>query len=927
MADDMQRLVVSLEARIDQFQKALDKATGVADDRMARIQKRFSKGSDGITRGMARIGAQSLATQNQTAKIASGFDKLGEAGRKSLPAAVNIAAGMSKIGKQALMAQVEQELMAQEMAKVGKTADGVSHAIGAMTTQGMAAFHTLRGGTEMLLQGVSPMRVLAMEMNNITYAASGTGGLKGAFMEAIGIFKGMLNPVVAVGSAFAGLAAGVLASAVSFSNSQSKISLALTGTGKAAGVTVGKINEIADSVSSAGDLSRSEATTVATAIAATGKASADVTEKATGLAHAYSLVFNKDLPDSAKDLAAALADPAKGIDILNDRLGEWDASQVQLVKNLDASGDKAAAQQIILGGLTKAFADVESKTTLWGQALNFVGNKLSNLFTSTGKAVAGDSSPGAQLAAAQARLKQLQQGGPRGIGNATTNQQIAETTAEIAKLTAVIDENTKKSADQKATIESIDFQGLVKGVDPTISQLDKLEAALKRLEEDAADPAKVAKSGLSSDEINKAIGVYRTQISLIRELNAISKERFGIEDAGLGAEIRQNQIALQSINARTPAQKAEVAALEAREQALNSGATAEAAAGAATLARTRSLAQSQHDLAEAQRDRAYQSNQDLQQGELENSLIGRSIEVSTRLTAQFQALAAAKAEAFKNGTTVSLAEQVQAMADADQKARIATQGANQGVRQNVQFDIDQMGRSPSEQNVYSTLNGARLLDNGKIVDQETQITAALLRTREAMQQLGDTEKAFASSFINDLVQGKSAAESLGDALKAVASKLVDLGIDNLISGLKPANSGLLSFLGLADGGFVSGPGSSRSDSIPARLSNGEFVVNAGATKKNRALLEAINVGKVGKFASGGMVGNIPALPRISSPGPATPAATQINMPMSFHIQNGTPEGIDKFNKESLPEIRKMIRTEVVDTLNRSTAAKKAVRKA
>ncbi len=47
-------------------------------------------------------------------------------------------------------------------------------------------------------------------------------------------------------------------------------------------------------------------------------------------------------------------------------------------------------------------------------------------------------------------------------------------------------------------------------------------------------------------------------------------------------------------------------------------------------------------------------------------------------------------------------------------------------------------------------------------------------------------------------------------------------------------------LGFAEGGFVSGPGSGTSDSIPARLSNGEFVVNAASTAQNLPLLEAIN---------------------------------------------------------------------------------------
>ena len=65
---------------------------------------------------------------------------------------------------------------------------------------------------------------------------------------------------------------------------------------------------------------------------------------------------------------------------------------------------------------------------------------------------------------------------------------------------------------------------------------------------------------------------------------------------------------------------------------------------------------------------------------------------------------------------------------------------------------------------------------------------------------------------------------------------------------------------LADGGFVSGPGSSRSDSIPARLSNGEFVVNAGSTAKHRALLESMNSGSLRGFADGGLVSNVPSLP-------------------------------------------------------------------
>lgn len=57
----------------------------------------------------------------------------------------------------------------------------------------------------------------------------------------------------------------------------------------------------------------------------------------------------------------------------------------------------------------------------------------------------------------------------------------------------------------------------------------------------------------------------------------------------------------------------------------------------------------------------------------------------------------------------------------------------------------------------------------------------------------------------------------------------------------------------AQGGFITGPGTATSDSVPALLSNGEYVVNAKATSYNRDLLEAINSGQIAKFASGGLV--------------------------------------------------------------------------
>ena len=56
----------------------------------------------------------------------------------------------------------------------------------------------------------------------------------------------------------------------------------------------------------------------------------------------------------------------------------------------------------------------------------------------------------------------------------------------------------------------------------------------------------------------------------------------------------------------------------------------------------------------------------------------------------------------------------------------------------------------------------------------------------------------------------------------------------------------------ADGGPVFGPGTSTSDSIPARLSNGEYVIKADSVQRyGRSFFDAVNAQR---FATGGMVG-------------------------------------------------------------------------
>lgn len=149
------------------------------------------------------------------------------------------------------------------------------------------------------------------------------------------------------------------------------------------------------------------------------------------------------------------------------------------------------------------------------------------------------------------------------------------------------------------------------------------------------------------------------------------------------------------------------------------------------------------------------------------------------------------------------------------------------------------------------------------------------RAEQASMEFYDT---FRSSMSN-LITG---ADSLADALENILGKLADLALNSAFDALfKPSSGGVAggSFGGIFDwigglfrkdggpvkaatGGYISGPGGPRSDSIPAMLSNGEYVINAAATKKFGPLLDAINSGKRLALAGGGPVLRAPTLPSI-----------------------------------------------------------------
>jgi lambda family phage tail tape measure protein len=124
---------------------------------------------------------------------------------------------------------------------------------------------------------------------------------------------------------------------------------------------------------------------------------------------------------------------------------------------------------------------------------------------------------------------------------------------------------------------------------------------------------------------------------------------------------------------------------------------------------------------------------------------------------------------------------------------------------------------------------------------------------------------FASSVLQAIAQ--IAAQKLAQSLFSTgggAGGAGGGGLGGFVSALFAA--------GFARGGYVSGPGTSTSDSIPARLSAGEYVVRAAAVRRvGVGLLESINGMARGPrvhrgrlaFADGGLVPQVAAQPQVN----------------------------------------------------------------
>lgn len=126
--------------------------------------------------------------------------------------------------------------------------------------------------------------------------------------------------------------------------------------------------------------------------------------------------------------------------------------------------------------------------------------------------------------------------------------------------------------------------------------------------------------------------------------------------------------------------------------------------------------------------------------------------------------------------------------------------------------------------------------------------------------------------LKDMPVSVAADQASIDAVRAQIEQLVaQLGNNEVVIPVRVAKPDGLdvkaeSIEGHATGGYIQGPGTGTSDSILARLSNGEFVVRADAVRRyGTDYLHQLNSMRLPKFAEGGLVSNAlsPSVPQLA----------------------------------------------------------------
>jgi lambda family phage tail tape measure protein len=754
-----------------------------------------------------------------------------------------------------------------------------------------------------LASGQAPMTVFLQQGGQLKDMF---GGIGPAARAVGGYVLGLVNPFTLAAAAVGALTLAYYQG----SEETDAMTNAVIENGNAAGTSANQLANFAAQVGK-GNASVGEAAAVLTQLAAAGNPLTTMYTNITASTLNWSKMTGQATTEVVQNFNDLAKDPVDAVKKLDDQLHFLTAAQYANIQSLQEQGRTMDAARVA----TEAYADaLATRSAEMEQNLGYVEKAWNGLKSAAKSAwdamldVGRTETPEQQLAKVYKQIENAQKGVGRGgrLMGLGINQDSLDTLYKRAEeLQGKIAADGQKQAEDIAN-NLLQTAGK-KGVDTINSiyasaqtQTQKLEKQLKDLDKARANA--LAAGGYTAEEETK----YAASRKNIEQQIADIKEREAKKNApktrGQNAGVREaDNTASRLLAQYDPAAQAARTLTKEESQlqlALSKGKITREEYGKA-------LAQASQNYAAAIKGAQGLTAAEQYQAQLERQLLLQR----EQYAAQAAAVGMGSKEAERYQQRLQLEQQMN-----DRVLQLRTelaQATTEKQRQELQAQIDltneylpqqiaamQQGWAQMDAAMSNPINGwtaavQNFGDQAANVAGQTQsifqgafstvtdgITEDIMDLNLSMSSLGDIGREALRSIISGFVKmgvqmGANAllAMTLGTsqtaatvamagttaaawAPAAAMASLASFGGNSIpaataLTTTTALASSLAAIPGLATGGMVNGSGTGTSDSNLRWLSNGEFVVNADATRRNRALLEAINSNDRSPTSSGG----------------------------------------------------------------------------
>lgn len=362
--------------------------------------------------------------------------------------------------------------------------------------------------------------------------------------------ESLLGKIGPVGLGFGVLSGAALLAGGSYlklEEDQKKTELALVASGGAVDTTSRKMEDLARVAAASGKASSSEAHELELAFIATGKAGTENYGKLIAVARDYAKVTGQDVKGASQDLALAIADPIRAVELLDSKTHAFSQTQIDHIRLLVEQGDRSRATAEITDTLGKRVEGAASKFNLFGGTVHFAKTQLDEFLAAAGRVAKTALTGGTDYAPSAANVIRAKiatlddDPGMRRASQAQRDRVRAAYEAE-AKEAEAREAQTKAAQDRQAGKTAF---SVAKQYSPGLSDFEQHKADLARM-----DPSrKSGWAGLSPEDAKIAEDRY----SALKH----STDTF-IPSAQLLVEVTEAQT--RAAKAKTPAEKAAAAA-------------------------------------------------------------------------------------------------------------------------------------------------------------------------------------------------------------------------------------------------------------------------------------------------------------------------------------------------------------------------------